>query len=162
MPLTGSGGSMRVVAAARAALLVATDPTDSERKIAGGLKSNLAAFPQSVVFRLVDDPEYGAVGIKWEALSELTANDLLSAGQGDRTHSERDAAEDLLEDLLSDGAVPVNEIKEAAKEEGISETTLQRAKLALGVESVRSGFGKGGGWLWALPTDGDGSEEGEG
>ena len=144
------GGSIGVVAAARAALLVATDPTDPDRKIVAVSKSNLAAFPQSVVFRLEDDPEYAAVRVKWEGLSPIMANDLLSAGQGGRTHPERDAAEDFLEDLLSDGAVPVNEIKEAAKEQGIAETTLQRAKDALGVNSVRSGFGKGGGWLWTL------------
>ncbi len=34
---------------------------------------------------------------------------------------------------------------------------FKRAKQSLGIKSVRSGFGTGGGWLWKLPSGRDGA-----
>jgi len=56
-----------------------------------------------------------------------------------------------LKNLLKDGtAIEQAEIVRRATEEGISRTTLDRAKLALGVES-RKGGGEGAPWAWVLP-----------
>ena len=46
----------------------------------------------------------------------------------------------------------VEEIKDEAIRCSITETTLQRAKQSLGVESKRTGFGKNGKWSWSLPV----------
>ena len=150
-PLYRIGGSIGVAAAARTALLVGTDPEDEDRRILAVLKSNLAAFEQSLAFQLVDDPEYGAVRVKWEGFSDLTSADLLKPLRNDRNHGALDIAEAFLKGELTDGPVPANEIKSDAANLGISESTLQRAKRSLGVESERTGFGKSGVWVWHLP-----------
>jgi hypothetical protein len=145
------GGSIGVAAAARSVLLVAPNPTDPDERILAVIKSNLAAFPQSVVFRLVDEPEYSSLRVKWQGFSLLTGEDLLKSSSNERGRSAQDEAESFLEDVLEDGPIPVTEIKEIAADSGISESTLERAKRSLGIESKRKGFGEGGAWEWSLP-----------
>ena len=57
----------------------------------------------------------------------------------------------FLEETLRDGAVPAKQIQGDAKDEGISASTLQRAKEKVGVVSRRQGFGGDGKWVWELP-----------
>jgi len=60
----------------------------------------------------------------------------------------------FLRQLLADVPVEAEAVKAAAREAGISEKTLQRAKDALGVISDRTGFGPDGRWTWVLPSKG--------
>jgi hypothetical protein len=147
------GGSIGVTAAARSALLVGTDPSDPDLRVLAVLKSNLAAFPQSLAFRLVDDPVHATVRVQWETLSDLTASDLLNPNSGGRADGARGEARDFLADVLQEGPVPTEEVKRQASDRGISDTTLQRAKRELGVTSERVGYGRDGEWRWLLPRD---------
>lgn len=54
----------------------------------------------------------------------------------------------MLAGLLAGGPVPVREVRAAAEEAGIGWRTVERAKAALGVRSVRLD----GGIAWALPA----------
>ena len=60
-----------------------------------------------------------------------------------------------MKDVLSDGPVPASQVKQEAKDAGISERTLARAKKVVGVITYRQGEsgerGKGR-WLWKLPV----------
>jgi len=58
-----------------------------------------------------------------------------------------DIAIAFLEEKLADGPIESNEIKELLADEGISERTANRAKKALGIESVR----ENGVTFWELP-----------
>ena len=53
---------------------------------------------------------------------------------------------------LAGGPVKQSEIRSAAKKVGISEATLRRAKLQLGVKSEKAGMGTNGYWAWRLPN----------
>jgi hypothetical protein len=55
----------------------------------------------------------------------------------------------LLENELVTGARPAAEVQAKAKEQGISGTTLERAKSTLGVVSEKVGLTNG--WVWRLP-----------
>jgi RecA-family ATPase len=48
-------GSIGIIGAARAGLLVAPDPEDEGRRVLALTKSNLAKMPQALAYRLVDD-----------------------------------------------------------------------------------------------------------
>jgi hypothetical protein len=63
-----------------------------------------------------------------------------------------DEAKELLSDELNDGPRQCDIVQGAAKQAGISLSTLRRAKDVLGIKSVRMGFGKGGKWAWRLPV----------
>jgi hypothetical protein len=55
----------------------------------------------------------------------------------------------FIENTLRNGAVPAVEIMQLAEEHGISMKTLNRAKSALGIISVK----RGGQWYWEIPID---------
>jgi hypothetical protein len=66
---------------------------------------------------------------------------------------------------LADGALGVPNLETMARATGLlgehqrisNAKVFKRAKESLGIKSVRSGFGTGGGWLWQLPSDRDGA-----
>jgi hypothetical protein len=63
--------------------------------------------------------------------------------------------QEFLRGLLSQHDLPQSEIVRLAAEQQISERTLNRAKAALGIISIRTQPGEGGGhseWRWGLPT----------
>jgi hypothetical protein len=67
----------------------------------------------------------------------------------------------FLRDALAGGALGVPKLEVMARASGLlgerqrimHARVFKRAKESLGIKSVRSGFGRGGGWLWKLPSD---------
>jgi hypothetical protein len=60
----------------------------------------------------------------------------------------------FLEDLLKDGPVSVQTVIDAARQAGIAEMTLKRAKKQIGITSKKDSTYSGG-WLWELPVSND-------
>ena len=54
---------------------------------------------------------------------------------------------ELLTDILSDGALPSVEVFQIASEHGISVRTINRAKVQLGMKSIKDGAS----WKMCLP-----------
>jgi hypothetical protein len=63
----------------------------------------------------------------------------------------------FLEDELQEGPRPVIELTEEAKQVGISEQTLKRARKELGAESTKLDFERG--WSWSFPLAESGGDE---
>ncbi len=141
-------GSIAYVAAARAVHLVGVNPDDERERALVCLKSNLGPKPTALAFEITDD------GFRWCGESTLTEADLLAPDQGARGPSALDRAKTFLQELLAEGPVEAEAVQAAAREAGIAEKTLQRAKDALGVISDRTGFGPDGRWTWVLPSKG--------
>ena len=80
---------------------------------------------------------------------EITANEAMQAAEG-RT-AKREAKEFLLERLEA-GPANSDDIIEEAKQEGIAEKTLRRAKKDLGIKSRKEHGITDGPWLWELPA----------
>lgn len=82
--------------------------------------------------------------------SDTRADDLLIMRSGDERRG-GDEAEDFLRAELATGPRPAKDVRAAARELGIAERTLERAKARLGVTSQRvGGTGGRGSWDWAL------------
>lgn len=146
------GGSIAFIGAARCGLLVAADPEDPNVRILAQVKNNLAPLADSLRFRLVESGN-GAARIEWLGTSPHTANALLAAAVEDGEVGARDEARAFLEDLLREnGHVSAKAVQAAARNAGIAERTLRRAKEALGVRAEKTGFGGGAEWVWRLPT----------
>jgi hypothetical protein len=77
-PLYRGGGSIGIVGAARAGLLVARDPEDEDLRILASVKSNLGPAAGSLSYRLVDAPQHGCARIEWEGTSNHTAHTVLA------------------------------------------------------------------------------------
>jgi hypothetical protein len=143
------GGSIGITGAARAVLMLGVDPSDDTRRVLAVVKSNLAAVPTALAYRLVPDELHGCAHVQWEGPTDTGADDLVAPVD----HEERTArteAEEFLLELLEDGSVPATEAKSAARETGIAESTLKRAKAKLGVRSSRHGYQAP--WVWTLPN----------
>lgn len=145
------GGSIGIAAAARVVLAVGADPEDETRRVLVPVKTNLTAQPASLAYRLVA-ASGGTVRIEWLGVSTVTAGQLLAAPVDAEERNAGAEAEDFLRELLADGPVDAQIVKQAAREDGIAEKTLWRAKSKLGVKTNdRAGFGRGYPSRWSLP-----------
>ncbi len=138
-------GSIDFAAAARSILTVGEH--DGERLLAH-VKSSLAPQGKSIRYELRDG------SLNWLGISDVTAEELsgpqIQSAEGESTV---DNAVTFLQDFLDDGAQPASAAFRAAKQEGISERTLKRAKSQLEVKSQRISAGNDGAgkWSWSLP-----------
>ncbi len=134
-------------AAPRSVLLVGEDADDSTLRHFAVVKNNLAAPAETLTYRWSDGQ-----GFTWAGKSDLTAHQLLAAPADGEGRTALVEAKEILTDLLSSGPVSPTEIRKAATAAGVKEATLRGAKDALGVRSVKSGFGADGQWKWELPA----------
>jgi hypothetical protein len=152
-PLYRGGGSIGIIGAARAGLLIARDPDDPSgaRRILAGTKSNLGPLPPSLAFTVSAAAGAGQPHISWQGRSAHRAEDLLVAPTDAAERTAVDDAMDFLRQRLADGAVAVTVLRQEATTADIAWRTLERAKARLRVHSFRpEGFTAP--WSWALPT----------
>jgi len=142
--VTGSGD---FAAAPRSVLLVAPDPDDESRRCLVSAKLNLAVKPPGLGFSIVE----GGLVFDDEPVTQ-DANALLAASQpGDKAAGKLEEAKAWLADYLGDYEEHAQkEVKAAAKQAGIADRTLWRAKEVLQVCSEKDGMTTG--WTWCLPS----------
>lgn len=153
-PLYRGGGSIGIIGAARCGLLIAADPDDETgaRRVLAVMKSNLGAIPASLAYTLAVPSGHAVPRIVWGTSVAHDARALLAVPADPEARGAIEEAKDFLRDILADGPKPVRDVLRASRVGGVAERTLDRAKHALGVRSVKHGRpGEAGGWLWALP-----------
>jgi len=64
-PLYRGGGSIGIVGAARAGMIVATDPDNADQRVLASVKNNLAPKPPSLLYQLVPDDLRGVPRVQW-------------------------------------------------------------------------------------------------
>ena len=148
-PLYRGVGSIAVAATARSALLMATSPDDEHLRVLAHLKCNLGPMAPSLTFEPVETSD--GVSIEWRGQCDHTAEELLAPRRGARRA--KDAACELLLEILARGPIPAIEIENLARSRNISRRTLERAKSELDIDSKREGFGPGSFVRWALPPN---------
>lgn len=155
-----AGGSIGVVAAARAVYLVGRVPDEpSGLRAIVPIKNNLAPLPKGRGFWLKPGEAGESARVEW-SLEELNvgAAELLGDAGGAKD-GKFDDARRFLANALKDGPLPTREVNERAGERGISEMTLRRARKEIGVEAFRREFGDGGEWWLRLPGGADPESE---
>jgi RecA-family ATPase len=135
-------GSIDFMAASRSAF-VAEDGEDKGRRIFAHVKNSLGPKQRSLSF-YIDDGRF-----RWGEEVDSDADDLLqpSHTQGRQKH-QLEAGKGFLEDALANGPVRSNDVKAKAKEAGISNATLWRAKELLPIKASKE-LGSGE-WFWRL------------
>jgi hypothetical protein len=147
-PIYRGAGSIGLIAAARSALLVGTCPSDPGQRVVAHSKSSLSHPAVSLAFQTVS--RGAGAAIDWLGPIAITSEQLLEAGRR-ASRSELSEAAYVLYSLLADGPLLAVEVKSAAKDAGISDRTLRRAKELLQVASLRKGFGPESRFYWKLP-----------
>ena len=155
------GGSIGFIGAARAAYLVAEHPEEPGTKLFACVKNNLAAKPPTMTYtvEVVDEEPY----VKWGEPLDLGAQAILdgperrkSAEAEDELASKRRAREmecEFLWDVVAEGPLTWQEIKDAGKVAGFSEISLRRARADVGL--VQLGRGPAAKWTRPLDTERD-------
>lgn len=117
------------------------DGTRTTHKIMGVVKSNVSQKPPPWVWCR---PMDGA--IRWLGRSDMSIEDVIS---GESSVKPIDEAQNFLREYLEDHARFAQDVKDEAKNRGIAEKTLYRAKEALKIVAIKS-KGQGARWIWAL------------
>jgi len=143
-------GSIGIVGAARAGLLVARDPEADQQRVLACTKSNLTQAPVSLRFALAPGAQ-GVCRVNWLGPSTFLADELINQAEPLEERVVINDVAHFLRTLLASGPVSAVECLRQARAAGISEKTLRRAKTRLRIESVREGEGLLGHWLWVLP-----------
>jgi putative DNA primase/helicase len=130
-------------AIARSVLMIAPVPNGEEgRKVLGVVKTNMSAKPDPLEWsRPLDGP------IVWHGVSAYDPEESVRGAPV----APKEMAEEFLREQLKGGSVAATIMMHRAKEEGISLTTLRRAKEEMRVVSEKTPGRKDGGWYWRLP-----------
>ena len=144
-------GSLGFSAAARTVYIVVKDRAQPNRRIMAPLKNNIAK--DSVGFAFAVETVILDKGIKTSRVvfekdvHTATADEVLMEKSEDGGEALNEAKE-FLKKVLGDGPLEATSVLAKAKEAGICETTLHRAKRSLGIKSDKDGDG----WHWRLPA----------
>ncbi len=155
-------GSLAFVAAARAGYAVVKDSHDvtGERRLVLPIKNNVGDDKSGLAYRIIEKPGTDQPHVEWEPdVVYTTVNEALgiersgnetfeSSEQNERRHTQTSEAVDWLCSYLADGEKPACEVIAAAKADGISQRTLERAKPQAGVVARREGFASCSRWMW--------------
>ncbi|HEU5439379.1 MAG TPA: AAA family ATPase [Ktedonobacterales bacterium] len=148
------GGSIGIIGAARAGLVVAKHPDEPDHeRVLAPTKSNLGPPMPSLRYRIV--PAQTMAQLEWLGECELSATELLGSSarsaEGNAAPVLSSAVDWLLEELAT-GERLAEEMERGARARAISHTSLRRARKQLGVVVSRRGYGTSGQWAWRLPT----------
>jgi len=120
-PMYRGGGSIGIVGAARAGMLVARDPDDDNVRVLASTKSNLGPEPEALRYQLVDADSHGVAQVQWLGISTHNARALLADHGDGEDRPERDGAAAWLTDYLTEHTkAPSKDVKVAARKEQIS------------------------------------------
>jgi hypothetical protein len=135
-------GSIDIYAAARSVLTVGRVDAEDDMRVIVHNKSNLsrAGSPQAFGLDPVD-------GFRWLGDYDITIEEVLSGKK--KPESQFDKARKLIGAALAGGPAPAAAIMQAAEDDGVSLKTLNRAKDAMGVISIK----RGERWYWELPVE---------
>ena len=138
-------------AVARVEFIVGRDPQDEtgRLRVLAQSKNNLAPEAESLAYTIDPDEEFDVGIIRWAGTSNVAARHLTAENDGPDALADRIEARELLRVLLAGGPASAKSIITSAREAGIGERTLRKAKNDLKVKSEKSGLD--GGWTWALP-----------
>lgn len=140
LAITRGGGSIGIIGAARAGLIVGVDPNDetTRTRVLAVSKLNLGKPGESLAFHLEPAPEFGCARIAWDGVSAHTAETVLAAVNPEDV-LEVGRATEFLKMMLRDGPVPVTRILQKSKQAGITDKFLARARRTMGVQDVMKG-----------------------
>lgn len=147
-------GSLAFAAAARMVWMVGVHPDDPEQRVLSLVKSNLAATRTGLSFQVKNEPggSSNSARIVFADVPFVGTADMLEDPQlAERVDAVQEATS-FLQELLKAGPCGAQDVLKQARDAGISEITLRRAKRALNVSVTKPG-GPSSGWVWSsTPT----------
>ena len=153
-PINAGYGGIEIVGAYRSALAARKDPDKIGHVVVSHFKSNVGLIGKSFGYQILPTETRGDFDFVWTGVRKESAEEMMTKGKprqrgGEDAPIER--ALSFLTEVLSAGYVESTEIFKEAKQQGISQKTLYRAKDELGVKATKAGFSDGK-WRWHKPS----------
>jgi hypothetical protein len=143
-----NSGSIDFVASCPSVFLIAKHPEHQDQRVLSHVRNKLLKPQPSLGFSIEDS------GLVWKEELRMTADEIIaSAGKRERQQPQLKEAKELLKKTLANGPASSNDIMKAAKDAGISERTMFKAKEELGVRARKERFGP---WWWQFPNEEEG------
>jgi RecA/RadA recombinase len=151
------------LASARTAFAIEVDPVDEDRRLLLQMKNELSPDPGTLAFRITPHktgPGQSAGTIAFEQHRPGVSPHEFTERQSRSFNSAKAEAIAFLRDLFSNEMrVPVRDIESQARAFGLLKPNqsisqcraLRDARIALGLQAIRTGFAKDGAWSWAKP-----------
>lgn len=137
-------GSIDIHAAARSILTFGRIKDEPYLRAFAHTKSNLAPEGPAISYEIHPD-----TGFRWVGKCSVTIAELLCSSEGVGTEPRESAfsrAVSLIQTELASGSLPADALYQRAKEQNISERTLNSAKASLKITSTKQGKQ----WFWSL------------
>jgi hypothetical protein len=117
------------------------------------VKQNICPPAMTLAYSLKADPddEDAAAVLEWEGapVEGIRADSILGSGVSSGDCEEQKDAADFLRELLHGDRMEAVEVYKAAKANGYSSSTIDRAKRRVGVTTTKVGF-RPSQWYWQL------------
>jgi putative DNA primase/helicase len=151
------------LASARMAFAIEVDPADENRRLLLQMKNELSPDPGTLAFRITSHktaPGQSAGTVSFEQHRPGVSPHEFTERQSRSFNSAKAEAIGFLRDLFSNEIrLPVRDIEIQARAFGLLKPNqpisqcrpLRDARIALGLQAVRTGFAKDGAWSWAKP-----------
>jgi Bifunctional DNA primase/polymerase, N-terminal/AAA domain/Primase C terminal 1 (PriCT-1) len=140
-------GSIDLTGAVRTELLAGCAPDDPAQRALVQLKSNLGQLGPSLGYTIEADGAF-----RWTGESQLTASAILAPELNGEESGAMAEAQEFLLSALAQGSRSAKDVMAEARQEGITERTLKRAKKELRVFSQKGNMREP--WEWGLPEAG--------
>ena len=150
-------GSLAFVAAARACWAVVKDPKDPDRRGFLPIKNNLGKDGGGLVYHIsttrVEKLGPQPVVIWEQGETSATADEWMAAEQN-AVAAERDTVGEWLNEVLEGGERRTQDVREDARQAGLSWAAVRVAKERIGATACKRGAaGSAGHWVWRLPPE---------
>lgn len=154
------GGSIGIIGAARASIMVAKDPTDKTRCLMVPNKGNWSAVKDGIAYKTVDTELVGKGGdvirtsrIVWDGEVALDANAVLQPSSDMAEMTDLDDASSFIRTFLKDGPHTSGEVFSAAAAQGIAKKAIYRAARLINVMKHPEMEGGKQTWIWEIESE---------
>ncbi len=107
----------------------------------------------SVLILTAEDGLADTIRPRVEPVDDVDADSVLSMSLTLAEREDRQNVDNFLRELLGSGPVPSADVYQAARQNGFSDSTVNRAKARLGIDAMKAGQPgeRGQKWYWVLP-----------
>lgn len=147
--ITRTIGSTDITGKCRSYMTIGPVPDKDNIKYLSHEKTNVGALGDTILFSI------DRFGITYEGTSKMRADDyaMQRHGKAGRPSIEIDEIKDFIIRNMPENKRPANEMKRLLSANGFSDHAVNKAKLALGISSIKEGSFDNSTWYWVLPDE---------
>ena len=147
--ITRTIGSTDITGKCRSYMTIGNVPDQEDTKYLSHEKTNVGALGDTILFSI------NRFGIEFEGTSKMRSDDyaIQRHTKVGRPSIEIDELKDFIVRNMPGNKRPANEMKRLLSANGFSDHAVNKAKLELGISSIREGTFDNSTWFWVLPEE---------